>query len=74
MHDLFFYNYLNITFPSHSTFSEQFNFIYLGPKNGEDKSVGLLLIPHGGPHSNFANTFSLDYMFFALAGNKYINK
>ncbi|KAH0948413.1 hypothetical protein HN011_002804 [Eciton burchellii] len=47
---------------------KQFNFIYLGPKNGKDKSVGLLIIPHGGPHSNFANTFSLDYIFFALAG------
>ncbi|EZA54140.1 acylamino-acid-releasing enzyme isoform X2 [Ooceraea biroi] len=46
----------------------QFNYIYVGPDSGEDKSVPMILIPHGGPHSNFANTFSLDSMFFALAG------
>ncbi|RLU26568.1 hypothetical protein DMN91_000364 [Ooceraea biroi] len=52
----------------------QFNYIYVGPDSGEDKSVPMILIPHGGPHSNFANTFSLDSMFFALAGNKQLIK
>lgn len=47
---------------------KQFNFIYFGPKNGKDKSVPLIVVPHGGPHSNYVNVFSLDYSFFVLAG------
>ncbi|KAK2575468.1 hypothetical protein KPH14_011199 [Odynerus spinipes] len=47
---------------------KSFNFTYLGPKSGEDISVPLIIIPHGGPHSNFANVFSLDYSLFALLG------
>lgn len=45
-----------------------FNFTYLGPKEGKDKSVPLIIVPHGGPHANFANVFSLDYSLFALLG------
>lgn len=51
-------------------FSEQFNYIYFGPKSGEGQSVPFIVIPHGGPHSNFANTFSLESSFLALAGNR----
>ncbi|KAL0100888.1 hypothetical protein PUN28_019344 [Cardiocondyla obscurior] len=47
---------------------KQFNYIYFGPKGGKSQSVPFILIAHGGPHSNFANTFSLESAFFILAG------
>lgn len=49
-------------------FSEQFNFIYFGPKSGKDKSVPFVVVPHGGPHSSFTNVFSLDHSFLVSAG------
>ncbi|KAI4497982.1 hypothetical protein M0802_006806 [Mischocyttarus mexicanus] len=45
-----------------------FNFTYFGPKGGKDKSVALIVIPHGGPHSNFVNSFSFEHSMFALLG------
>ncbi|KAG5334733.1 ACPH enzyme, partial [Acromyrmex charruanus] len=47
---------------------KQFNYIYFGPKSGKDQSVPFVVIPHGGPHSNFVNVFSLECSFLALAG------
>ncbi|XP_043598877.1 acylamino-acid-releasing enzyme-like isoform X3 [Bombus pyrosoma] len=47
---------------------KHFNFIYFGPKSGNDKSVPLIIIPHGGPHSNYANLFVLDYFLLVLSG------
>ncbi|GAB1863765.1 Acylamino-acid-releasing enzyme [Camponotus japonicus] len=47
---------------------KQFNFIYFGPKSGKDKSVPFVVVPHGGPHSNFTNVFSLDHSFLVSAG------
>ncbi|XP_036138718.1 acylamino-acid-releasing enzyme isoform X2 [Monomorium pharaonis] len=47
---------------------KQFNYIYFGPKSGKNQSVPFIVIPHGGPHSSFANTFSLESAFFILAG------
>ncbi|TGZ46657.1 acylamino-acid-releasing enzyme isoform X1 [Temnothorax longispinosus] len=47
---------------------KQFNYIYFGPKSGKDQSVPFIVIPHGGPHSNFANTFSLESSFLISAG------
>ncbi|XP_076752190.1 acylamino-acid-releasing enzyme isoform X2 [Xylocopa sonorina] len=47
---------------------KHFNFIYFGPKSGNDKSVPLIITPHGGPHFNYANSFVLDYCFFVLSG------
>ncbi|XP_076234008.1 acylamino-acid-releasing enzyme isoform X2 [Calliopsis andreniformis] len=47
---------------------KHFNFIYFGPKNGGEKSVPLLVVPHGGPHVNYANLFVLDYFLFVLSG------
>lgn len=49
-------------------FTEHFNFIYFGPKSGNDKSVPLIIVPHGGPHSNYANSFILDYFLLVLSG------
>ncbi|XP_067204880.1 acylamino-acid-releasing enzyme-like isoform X2 [Linepithema humile] len=54
-------------YDSNETINE-FNYIYFGPKSGENKSVPLIVVPHGGPHSNYTNTFSLDYSLFILAG------
>ncbi|CAK9801993.1 Acylamino-acid-releasing enzyme [Anthophora plagiata] len=47
---------------------KHFNFIYFGPKNGDEKSVPLVIVPHGGPHVNYANLFILDYFLFVLSG------
>lgn len=41
----------------------KFSAIYVGPDSGTDKSVPLIVYPHGGPHSAFANNFSLDISF-----------
>ncbi|XP_015187684.1 PREDICTED: acylamino-acid-releasing enzyme-like isoform X2 [Polistes dominula] len=45
-----------------------FNFTYFGPKDGKEKSIPLIVAPHGGPHSNFVNAFSFDYSLLALMG------
>ncbi|XP_076680361.1 acylamino-acid-releasing enzyme isoform X2 [Andrena cerasifolii] len=45
-----------------------FNFIYFGPKSGADKSIPLVVVVHGGPHSNYVNLFSLDYYLLVLSG------
>ncbi|XP_050593009.1 acylamino-acid-releasing enzyme-like isoform X1 [Bombus affinis] len=47
---------------------KHFNFIYFGPKSGNDKSIPLIIVPHGGPHSNYANSFVLDYFLLVLSG------
>ncbi|XP_057327094.1 acylamino-acid-releasing enzyme-like isoform X1 [Microplitis mediator] len=45
-----------------------FNYIYFGPKTGADKSCPLIVVPHGGPHSAFANMFSLEASLLTLLG------
>ncbi|XP_023024331.2 acylamino-acid-releasing enzyme [Leptinotarsa decemlineata] len=45
-----------------------FNAIYLGPKSGNDKSVPLIVWPHGGPHSAFANNLFLESALFLSFG------
>ncbi|CAD6208349.1 GSCOCG00003355001-RA-CDS [Cotesia congregata] len=45
-----------------------FNYIYFGPKTGADKSCPLIVVPHGGPHSAFANIFSLEASLYTLLG------
>ena len=47
---------------------KHFNFIYFGPKSGADKSIPLVVVIHGGPHSNYVNLFSLDYYLLVLSG------
>lgn len=37
-----------------------FSAIYLGPKCGQAKQTPLVVWPHGGPHSAFANSFALE--------------
>lgn len=53
---------------------EQFNYIYFGPNNNKTKSVPFIVVPHGGPHSNYTNVHILDYSFFVKAGDKYVKR
>ncbi|XP_034945879.1 acylamino-acid-releasing enzyme-like isoform X2 [Chelonus insularis] len=45
-----------------------FNYIYYGPKHGDDKTCPLIVTPHGGPHSSYVNTFSLESALLVLLG------
>lgn len=47
---------------------KQFNSIYFGPRSGSSASTPLIVTPHGGPHSSYSNSFSLDQTVFALLG------
>ncbi|KAJ8978653.1 hypothetical protein NQ317_019089 [Molorchus minor] len=47
---------------------DTFNAIYLGPKSGDKASVPLIVWPHGGPHSAFANYFILEAALYLLFG------
>lgn len=40
----------------------------MGPKSGDEKSVPLIVYPHGGPHSAYANNFSLELSFLLSLG------
>lgn len=42
----------------------EFNAIYIGPSEGKDASVPLIVWPHGGPHGAFANTFMMEAAMF----------
>lgn len=54
-----FYKYFNLKQDLPNTVQE-FTSIYVGPKSGDQKSVPLILWPHGGPHSAFANNLALE--------------
>ncbi|XP_011300433.1 acylamino-acid-releasing enzyme isoform X2 [Fopius arisanus] len=45
-----------------------FNFTYFGPKTGAARSVPLIVMPHGGPHSNYVNMFLLETSLLTLLG------
>lgn len=49
-------------------FTESFNAIYIGPKNGDEKSVPLVVWPHGGPHSAFGNNLFMEGAMFLSFG------
>lgn len=52
------------------TSTEDFGAIYIGPKTGDEKSVPLVVWPHGGPHSAFgSNLFLEGAMFLSLGTN-----
>ncbi|PSN32214.1 hypothetical protein C0J52_17006 [Blattella germanica] len=42
--------------------------IYFGPESAPDREVPLIVWPHGGPHSAFANSFHMYHAFFGLLG------
>nr|CAI5825040.1 unnamed protein product [Callosobruchus analis] len=47
---------------------DSLNAIYLGPKDGKEKSVPLIVWPHGGPHSSFTNNFTLQAAMYLKFG------
>ncbi|XP_018575043.1 acylamino-acid-releasing enzyme [Anoplophora glabripennis] len=63
-----FYKYLDLSADSVSDSVSSFNAIYVGPKNGNEKSVPLIVWPHGGPHSAFANYCIMEASLFASFG------
>ncbi|KAJ8730347.1 hypothetical protein PYW07_017385 [Mythimna separata] len=46
---------------------ENFTAIYFSPAV-KDKKLPLIVWPHGGPHSNFVNAFSLEAALFSMMG------
>lgn len=42
--------------------------IYFGPESTKEKDIPLIVWPHGGPHSAFANAFILDAALLTLLG------
>lgn len=52
-------------------FLGDFNAIYVGPKSGDAKEVPLIVWPHGGPHSAFANFFFLEQAVFLALGENW---
>ncbi|EFA09948.1 acylamino-acid-releasing enzyme [Tribolium castaneum] len=61
------YEYLDLV-QDGSDSVKTFSAIYLGPKTAPAKSVNLVVWPHGGPHSAFANNFSLESSLFLSLG------
>lgn len=47
---------------------KKFNAIYLGPEKGADKTVPLIVWPHGGPHSAYGNYLFLEEAVFLSFG------
>ncbi|XP_075973190.1 acylamino-acid-releasing enzyme-like isoform X1 [Anticarsia gemmatalis] len=47
---------------------KSFNAIYFAPKADDGKKLPLIVWPHGGPHSNFVNGFSLEAALFNMLG------
>ncbi|RZC35335.1 acylamino-acid-releasing enzyme, partial [Asbolus verrucosus] len=61
------YEYLDLSQKTDDSV-KTFSAIYLGPKTSADKSVNLIVWPHGGPHSAFVNNFSLESSLFLSMG------
>lgn len=57
-----------IIFLHNNLFSADFNAIYIGPKSGKDKTVPLIVMPHGGPHSVFGNYLFLEETMYLSHG------
>ncbi|XP_075220428.1 acylamino-acid-releasing enzyme-like isoform X1 [Lycorma delicatula] len=47
---------------------KQLNALYLKPVSNPGQKVPLIVWPHGGPHTNFVNSFNTTAAFFALLG------
>lgn len=64
------YEYLHLAAQNGQGFSAT----YIGPKSGSDTKVPLVLWPHGGPHSAFANNLALETSLFASNGELVFNQ
>ncbi|XP_056638015.1 acylamino-acid-releasing enzyme-like [Diorhabda sublineata] len=60
------YEYLDLKAPKGDVCD--FNAIYIGPKSGNDKSVPLIVWPHGGPHSVFGTYLFLEEVMYLNHG------
>lgn len=49
-------------------FTEDFTALYYGNSKDSSEKLPLIVYPHGGPHSGFVNSFSLDTALFRLLG------
>lgn len=47
--------------------------MYIGPQGGAEKEVPLIVFPHGGPHSAFANYLFLECALFTSLGKYMFN-
>ncbi|GJQ85226.1 hypothetical protein Trydic_g13066 [Trypoxylus dichotomus] len=61
------YHYLDITQDVNDDV-KTFSAIYVGPETGAEASIPLIVWPHGGPHSAFANNLSLEMSLFLQLG------
>ncbi|KAM3964471.1 acylamino-acid-releasing enzyme isoform 2-T2 [Aphomia sociella] len=60
-------HYLQLEHENCTDSVKSFSAIYFGPE-GENKKLPLIVWPHGGPHSNFVNAFSLEAALFNVLG------
>lgn len=60
------YEYLDLAAQNGQAFSA----IYIGPKSAGDTKVPLVLWPHGGPHSAFANNLALETSLLTSNGKR----
>ncbi|XP_067011010.1 acylamino-acid-releasing enzyme [Anabrus simplex] len=51
-----------------SALCKTFCALYVGPESAQDREVPLIVFPHGGPHSTFTNSFSMEVALFGLLG------
>lgn len=52
-----------------SNIPESFSALYFEPKTDESgKKLPLIVWPHGGPHGNFVNAYSLEASLFNMLG------
>ncbi|KAI5716301.1 hypothetical protein M8J76_004216 [Diaphorina citri] len=61
-------DYLTIETDYKNETVKSFSALYFGPKSGQAKSTPLVVLPHGGPHSSYTNSYSLGAAFFAQVG------
>ncbi|KAL4719679.1 hypothetical protein ACJJTC_003000, partial [Scirpophaga incertulas] len=59
-------DYLHLEHPGSDDAVKSFTAIYVAPKSGG--KVPLIVWPHGGPHSGFVNSFSMEAALFTMLG------
>ncbi|XP_022834556.1 acylamino-acid-releasing enzyme-like [Spodoptera litura] len=59
--------YLHLQHQDSQDTVKSFTALYLAPKI-ENKQLPLIVWPHGGPHSNFVNAFSIEAALFSMLG------
>ncbi|XP_030022187.1 acylamino-acid-releasing enzyme isoform X2 [Manduca sexta] len=60
--------YLELEHADSTDSVKSFSALYFAPKVDEDKKLPLIVWPHGGPHSNFVNAYSLEAALFNMLG------